>query len=78
MAFTRDDILEHLQTEAGADTSKIDDKTLLFSSGMIDSFAMVSMIVFIERGCGIKIKPTDVNMDNLDSIERILSFVARN
>ena len=39
MPLTRDDILEHLKTEAGADTNGIDGETLLFSSGMIDSFA---------------------------------------
>ena len=77
LPLTRDDILEHLKTEAGADTNGIDGETLLFSSGMIDSFAMVSLIVFIERSCGIRIKPTEVTMDNLDSIERILRLADR-
>ena len=38
---------------------------------------MVSLIVFIERSCGIRIKPTEVTMDNLDSIERILRLADR-
>ena len=36
---------------------------------------MVSLIIFIENSSGIKIKPTDVTLDNLDSVERILQFV---
>ena len=77
MTLTSESILEHLATEAGADASKIETTTLLFSSGLVDSFAMVNLIVFVEKSSGIKIKATDVNLDNLDSIDRILRFVAR-
>ena len=77
MSLTRDAILEHLEAEAGADPRGIEDTTLLFSSGLVDSFAMVSLIIFIESSSGIKIKPTDVTLDNLDSVERILQFVER-
>ncbi len=76
MKLTSESIREHLATEAGAEVSKIETTTLLFSSGMVDSFAMVNLIVFVEKSSGIKIKATDVNLDNLDSIDRILRFVA--
>jgi acyl carrier protein len=36
---------------------------------------MVELVLFIEETCGIRMKPSEVNLDNLDSIERILAFV---
>lgn len=77
MPLTRDDLYQALQTELGLDTSTIQDDTLLFSSGIIDSFSLVSLIVFIEARGGVKIDAMDVNLDNLDSIDRILKFVNR-
>jgi acyl carrier protein len=58
----------------GLDTHEIDDETRLFSSGLLDSFSMVDLIFFIEENAKIRIKPTEVNLDNLDSIQRILNF----
>jgi acyl carrier protein len=74
---TRDDLLTILETELGVDTADIADDTLLFSSGVVDSFALVTLISEVEKRAGIRIAPDDVTLDNLDSIDRILSFVAR-
>jgi len=47
----------------------------LFSSGIIDSFSLVSLMAFIEDKGNLRINPSEVTIDNLDSIERILKFV---
>ena len=54
--------------------NKIESDMALISSGLIDSFSLVELVLFIEKQCGIKVKPTEVNLDNLDSVERILVF----
>ena len=75
MKLTKDALIDYLGDELGVDTSDLDETALLFSSGIIDSFALVSMILFLESTCGIKVEPMDVQLDNMDSIERILRFV---
>ena len=47
-------------------------------AGLVDSFAMVDLVGFIETRCCAKMKPSDVNLDNLDSIGRILNYVQSN
>lgn len=63
-----------LEDELGADLAEVDNDTLLFSSGIIDSFALVNMMMFLETEGGFRISPTEVNLENLDSIDRILAF----
>lgn len=75
MTLTREMILDYLGAQMGVDTEEVADDTLLFSSMLLDSFSMIDLIMFIEREAKIKVKPTEVNLDNLDSIERILRFV---
>lgn len=73
----RDALYEFLRDELSVDTSEIEDSTLLFSSGLIDSFALVELITFIESHCGIHVNTMDVTLENLDSIELILRYVER-
>jgi acyl carrier protein len=74
--MTKDELLEVLRDDLGVDTTEIHEDTPLFSSGTIDSFSLVSLILFLERK-GVKVNPMDVNLDNLDSMVRILRFANR-
>lgn len=76
MAVLRNDIIEFLESEAGVDLDEINDDTALFSSGFVDSFALVTLMMHIEKLGGFRIDPTDVTLDNLDSINRILVFAS--
>jgi acyl carrier protein len=60
--------------ENGGQTDSIENDTLLFSSSLLDSFTMVSLIMFIEDEAGIAIPPEDITLDNLDSISTILGY----
>ena len=77
MALTSQALMTYLESDLGVDTSDMDDSTALFSSGIVDSFALVSLITFLEQSGSFRMNPLDVNLDNLDSIERILEFVDR-
>lgn len=70
-------LLAFLSDDIGIDTSDISEDSLLFSTGVIDSFALINLITFIEEQSGIRVSPADVNLDNLDSMSRILAYVAR-
>jgi acyl carrier protein len=72
--LTEDNLREFLRDEIGVDTSTLSRDDLLFSSGLIDSFSLVTLLAHIERVCGFRIGPTDVNLDNFDSLGRILAY----
>jgi len=46
----------------------------LFSSGALDSVAMLNLIMFIEQETGMDIRAEDVTLDNFDTPARILNF----
>ena len=70
-----DSLKQYLAERMGLDKASLEDETPLFSSNLLDSFSMVDLIMFIEKESGVSLNPTDVSLDNLDSIERILRFV---
>ena len=67
---------EFLDESLGVDVGEIENDSPLFSSGLIDSASLVELIVFVETEGGVKFDPDDVTLDNLDSINQILAFVA--
>ena len=77
MALTAEKMVEFFETDLSIEVQDITPETLLFSSGIIDSFALVSIMTFVETEGGIRISPSDVNLSNFDSIARILDYVSR-
>ena len=75
--MTKNDILGFLKSQFAIDTQDVDENTGLFSEGILDSFSIVDLVMYIENTSGIKMQPTDVNLDNLDSVAKILNFVAK-
>ena len=75
MALDRENLRRYLHEKQGLELEDFEDDTLLFSSGLIDSFSMVTLIMFIEDTGGLRVHPADVTLDNFDSIDRILAFV---
>ena len=75
MALTKSDLLEHLADHARDDLSEVTEDPELFSTGLIDSFAMIDLLLFLEKHTGSKLGPEDMDVDNLDTIGRILKFV---
>ena len=70
-------LVEFLDEELSVDTSEIEGSTLLFSSGLIDSFSLVTLITFLESRCEFTMNPLEVTLDYLDSIERILAYLEK-
>ena len=76
MPLSLDQLKQFLEDELGVDVVDITEDTPLFSSGIVDSFALVSLMTFVESEADITISPSDVNLDNFDSMSRILRYVA--
>jgi acyl carrier protein/D-alanine--poly(phosphoribitol) ligase subunit 2 len=49
--------------------------TPLISSGYVDSFSMVSLLVFLENKFKIKIPPSKATPEAFDSVNRIVALV---
>jgi acyl carrier protein len=77
MTMNAESLLKFMVDSLDVDVSDITLDSPLFSSGVIDSFALVSLMTFLESECPMRVAPEDVNLDNFDSIERILAYVAR-
>jgi acyl carrier protein len=49
--------------------------TKLISSGIIDSFSLVSVQLFIEREFGKKIPNSKMTVENCDSVTQIINLI---
>ncbi len=49
--------------------------TPLISSGYVDSFSMVSLLIFLENKFKIKIPPSKATPDAFDSVNKIVKLV---
>jgi len=52
-----------------------DDKTELFSTGVIDSFALIDFATWLGKKLGKRFTADDVTLEDLDTVERIMVFI---
>lgn len=74
MSLTFESLIGYLNDQLGLDTSGIGPDSSLFQSAFIDSFSLIDLIMFVEGQIGVKIEPEEVQIENFDSISRILAF----
>ncbi|MFV0292947.1 MAG: acyl carrier protein, partial [Paracoccus sp. (in: a-proteobacteria)] len=68
---------EFIAEDTGMELSEFNEDTELFSEGYIDSFTMTSVIGWLEEETGISIAQSAVTLENFDTINRMVAFVAR-
>jgi acyl carrier protein len=49
----------------------------LIEEGLIDSFAVVELVTFLEQSYGIRIPDSDTTRENFGSIERMANYLAK-
>jgi acyl carrier protein len=76
VALTRDALLAFFVADLAIETEDLADETPLYSAGIIDSFMLLSLISFLEKG-GYTVDTADITLDNFDTIERILAYAKR-
>ncbi len=47
----------------------------LISSGLVDSFSLVDLGLFIEDTFGVRIEDTELNADTFDSLEQLAALI---
>lgn len=68
------DLIDFLRNELHVE-EPMDAATALFSTGLLDSVAMLSVIAFVEERAGIEVPAGDVTLENFDTPERIATYV---
>jgi len=59
----------------GSDGARLDSATDLIGSGMLDSVAVLRLILFIEERFGVHVADGEVLPDNFRTVDMIRSFV---
>jgi acyl carrier protein len=60
-----------------SDSAELTDEISLIDSGIVDSTGMMEIILFLEGEYGIHIEDHETIPENLESISRIATFVAK-
>ena len=69
-------ISEYIASEILKQPGKtIEQNEALISSGLIDSFSLVDLSIFIEETFGVRIEDTELNADTFDTLEELLQLV---
>jgi acyl carrier protein len=61
----------------GEDDNNLKDDVSFLATGIIDSTGVLEVVSFIEEKYGISVDDEELVPDNLDSIEKLSSFVQR-
>lgn len=48
----------------------------LISNGVIDSFSLVDLALFVEDTFGVRIEDTELNADTFDTLEQLATLIA--
>ena len=77
----KDKILEYIRDEYldedDAEDMELDENTPLISSGIVDSFSMVSLKRFLEKKYNVQIPDEDATPEAFDSVTSIIAVVKR-
>ena len=70
-------VVEHIASSSFNDMSKIEEDTMIFKEGILDSMGLMTLITFLEDEFGIATQDTDLVEENFESVNAITDFVSR-
>ena len=74
------DLIPKLSAFLASDILKQPDRTItpdepLISSGLIDSFSLMDVALFVEDNFGVRIEDTELNADTFDNLTQLASLI---
>jgi acyl carrier protein len=77
MGPTEQSIREHILSEhlRGEDPDELTATTPLITSGILDSMAVLKLVLFLENQFAISVDPRETTEEHLNTIEKIAGFV---
>lgn len=76
-AAIKERVTGYIHDAVYAEKSKINDESLIFKEGFIDSMGFITLITFLEEEFKIKTSDADLLEENFESINAITEFVLR-
>lgn len=70
-------IIQFIYDEYVDDDTKVEDNTPLITSGLVDSFSMVSLKMYLEQEFSIDIDDDEAGTDEFETVARIEQLVSR-
>jgi acyl carrier protein len=77
MSSFHDQLVDLIAQESGLDGAALATSKGLMSSGILDSFALVTVVTFVEEHLGGEVPPADLTFANFDTIAAICTYVER-
>ncbi len=74
MTMTSQDVIDFVRNDLNVE-EPVDGETPLFSTGLLDSVAMLNVIGFVEQRAAIEVSAADVTLENFDTAQRIAAYV---
>lgn len=76
----KNEIIANLNTYITTELLKRPDKTIgadeaLISGGLIDSFSLVDLALFVEQRWGVRIDDTELNADTFDTLSQLAELI---
>ncbi len=68
-------IKSYVQEAAFTNPDKIEETTLIFKEGILDSMGLITLITYLEETFNFQIKETDLEEENFESIQAMANFV---
>lgn len=70
-------VIEHILSSSFNDPTKIEEDTMIFKEGILDSMGLMTLITFLEEEFGIATQDTDLVEENFETINAITNFVSQ-
>lgn len=70
-------IKEYVRNSTFNDSSRINDDTMIFKEGILDSMGLVTLISFLEEEFNIQAEDSDLVEENFETINAIAEFISR-
>jgi D-alanine--poly(phosphoribitol) ligase subunit 2 len=68
-------ILDILENVCSSDEVRSDMNINLFEAGLLDSLGVIQLLIEIEEVLGVKIEPTEVERNQIETPRKILDFI---
>ncbi len=72
--FVSKEILKQPRSSNGS-ARRLDESTRLISSGLVDSLTIVDLAIFVEDRFGVKLKPSELNVETFDTLGDLAKLI---
>jgi len=78
----KQELIEKFNTYITGQIMKRPDKTLnpnepLISGGLIDSFSLVDLSLFVEQAWGVRLDDTELNAETFDTLDQLAALIEK-